>query len=401
MYKIHPHIIYIAYLAWLGACRDAPNHTRSSVKSRDIYRYIVADSVDFRRGEDKTSGTLTLTLKDDYNCAIEFWSADPNTTPNETSPSVRLCPENQMNISLSYGDLEASIPYIFKISLWPKSLSSANAVFIIINEAERTSQLAAKHLVLHNYNSPRQTGEIYTFLQQDQFNLQQLRETFLRKYALDQGHLCGSKPFSPQLPYIRSQSLEDPQKRPLHGLGKIATTGYGLSTPTVHSYYKTRLISNVETINRLKNWNWQFTWEDQNYEFTTYPPAYIQELHISSANSDMSFSNRELQGVLPTYPLTDVAPTIDLKAIFPGQINFVHIDIKDPYRNDQALFCTYLYQGQPFTIPLSNYKNLGPGTYDFTVTLESIDIHAKSEPSYPPWVLSNQDWIHGKVKKVI
>ena len=384
-----------------GSCKYSPNQMRSTLKSKNVYNFIAKGSIKFTRSSAQTTGDLTFLLTSPYSCAVEYWAEDLNEPPSASAPKYIQCPDGKMDQKIFISGLDASVPYTFKILVWPESLTAASGAYIILKETLNLKEQETSHIVFHQFNSPRQIGETYTFQRSSAQSLFDLRNELIARYPIENGVVCQNNPIVPQNPYTRNLSEEDSKKRPLHGLVSLSTDGYAFGGTRNHPFFNTRLIHQFENVERLKNWTWQFQWEDLAYEFTTFPPGYIEDLNLSSGDQSHLIKNRELLGVLPSYQVGVKTLEFNIDVIFPGQINFVHIELKDPFDKNRALYCSYLYENSKFTLPDEFYKLLEPGTYDMTVSYESIQIHYKSNLPYPPWVISSQDWIHAKLKKVL
>ncbi|SME91302.1 hypothetical protein [Pseudobacteriovorax antillogorgiicola] len=389
-------------VAMVASCKFQPNQLRSTHQAPNVYQFLVKGSIKFDRSAAQTGGDLSFQLTNSYSCGVEYWADDLNQEPQATAPKYVQCPEGNLSPLIFIPGLDPSVPYTFKLMVWPKSLTVASAAYIVLKERLSLSDQATDHIIFHNYNAPRQSGETYTFLSSGETSLLELRNELLGKYPVEEGITCQAKqPIEQNFNFTRNRSLDDGEKRPLHGLRSLSTDGYAIGPAKQHSFFETRLKHFFSSVERLKNWQWNFQWEDLAYEFTTFPPGHIEDLSIKTSQGEASLGNRDLLGTLPSYEVGEEAPEFNLNAIFPGQINFVHVEIKDPFARNRALYCSLLYENSTFIIPEEPYKSLDPGNYDITVIFESIQIHYKSNLPYPPWVITSQDWIHAKIKKVL
>ena len=388
-------------LLFTYSCKFEPNNLRSTLKSQNIYQHIAKGSVKFTRSSNLTSGNLEFTLLKPYACAIKYWSDDLNENPSETSPKIFNCTSEELEQNITFSDLETTVPYSFKIYVWPKALSSEQGSYLTLKERLSLKDLASSEIVFHNYNSPRQTGETYTFKSKDKHNLLDLRNKILSKYSTDSGVRCQESPIYSELDYKRESSQGDATNRPLHGLSSLATDGYAFAPTNAHPNYNTHLIHQFDSVERLQNMEWQFKWNDVPHTFTSFPPGYIEGLEIKSNDLSFNIEHRDLMGTLPIHSTGASTLEFEVNAIYPGQINFVHLEFKSEIEANPSLYCTYLYENSKFVLPDQYYKTLNSGSYNMTLIYESIQLHYKSHLQYPPWVITSQDWVHAKINKVL
>jgi hypothetical protein len=393
-------LILIGSLAiLLSACKIQPNLIRSEPKSSTAFKLIDRDSIGFQRRPDPTSGDFYFQLKDDYRCRVEYWAEDLSSSPNAQAPMSLKCPADQRKHNFTVTDLKPGIPYSFKISVWPQNLSPQASTAVIFRESRSLSNEKTNHMVFARYVGPRRSSEIYTYQFAGETNLLEIRQTFIDHYQRSGSYGCGEDDLTAETAYPRYNSLETGDDRPFHGLGRVATDGYGRGQADAHPFFDTRLSQTYSDINRQTNWDWYFEWENEVYQFTTYPPGYLESINLINGDRVAELAQRDLSGATSVVELHDDDLKLELSPMFPADLSFAHIRFRDPFDAAKSFYCSFPVEESQITIPADLVRDFPAGKYDFTVIFETIQIHFEKGTPYPPWIIASQDWVHSQINK--
>ena len=389
-------LLCLSSILGTASCKFTPNNVRSVLQSNDIFRYIDKESIVFVRSEGGDSGTLSFDLKSNLECSIEYWAEDLNTTPNSSAPLQANCVGETMDKEITLNQLDKTVPYTFKIYVWPKALNASKGEYIVLKEKLDLKETLSQEFIFTQYDSPREAGETYSYVRPSKISLYSLREFLLNKYSLGDGQTCQETPIAPNDAFAFNKSTSTD----VH-LKDINTEGYALSKSTVHAGYSNIYTSRYENIDFQENWKWRFNWKDSDHEFTILPPTYIEEANLISEDSAIELYDRDLMGTLTEHNISKNTFEIEFKPIFVGHINYVHLEFKSLNPENKSLYCTVLWDGNNIKIADENFASLSNGEYQFLLMFETIQIHYKSSLPYPPWVITNRDWIHAKFNKVV
>lgn len=389
----------LSLLELTTACKLQPNQLRSDLQTKDAFDLIDRSTVAFKRRADPTIGDLSFTLKGPYQCRITYWAEDLETTPNSQSPFTLECPAGLTKINIALTGLKPGIPYTFQLNAWPTNLTPEASATAIFREGRALGEENTNHVVLVRYVIPRRSTEIHTFRFEGETTLLRIRSQYADHYRRPVDEECTTEDLFSTLPFPRHNSLDDPDRRPLHGLGKVASDGYARSGVQVHPFFQTRLTQVYDNIERLQNWQWLFQWENQTHQFEIYPPGFIDSLVFLSNDNGPTLSNRSLGGAADIVDLEDEEINLDFTTIFPSDLSFIHLRLQDPFNEEQRIHCTFPADRKRYTIPQRFVKNLPASNYDLTAVFETVQIQYRSGNPYPPWIISSQDWVHTRIRK--
>jgi hypothetical protein len=279
-----------------------------------------------------------------------------------------------------------------------KTLTGVSSAFKEFREDQDLAKIRTNYIVIARFNGPRNSNELYTYLFPKQMNLSEVKSTLqLRGPKENANCIEGAGETQPPFPRIRSQ--EDNPKRPLHGLTKVSTDGFAQGSAFIHPFFDTRLSQVFDAVDRQQNWQWNFDWNGRSYNFESYPPGYMASLDLIDGSNRTPLGNRQLGNVVPSYDVSarpfSLAPSI----LFPTEIASYQLTVKSANASRTLLRCDYTIDQQFLTVPAALYQKLAAGEYLVTVTLETNQIHFKDGGSYPPWLITAQDWVHFKINK--
>ncbi|MFY7929646.1 MAG: hypothetical protein ACOVS5_12315 [Oligoflexus sp.] len=392
--------IIIGISAAVASCKMLPNTIRSELKNSEVDALLDVPSLQFLRQANGTQGELRFKLKDRHNCRVEYAATDPSGRPAPSAPASIDCPDDggKLEKQLAIENISAGIPIVFRIYVWPKTLTGVSSAFKEFREDQDLAKIRTNYIVIARFNGPRNSNELYTYLFPKQMNLSEVKSTLqLRGPKENANCIEGAGETQPPFPRIRSQ--EDNPKRPLHGLTKVSTDGFAQGSAFIHPFFDTRLSQVFDAVDRQQNWQWNFDWNGRSYNFESYPPGYMASLDLIDGSNRTPLGNRQLGNVVPSYDVSarpfSLAPSI----LFPTEIASYQLTVKSANASRTLLRCDYTIDQQFLTVPAALYQKLAAGEYLVTVTLETNQIHFKDGGSYPPWLITAQDWVHFKINK--
>ncbi|RZA15757.1 MAG: hypothetical protein EOP10_25800 [Proteobacteria bacterium] len=380
----------------VSACKILPGTVRSGTETKKVDAMLQAESLSFVRNADQTSGNLSFSLKDQHQCRIEYWSQDPTGTPPPASPLSIDCPKDKLQLTqaIAISGLTPGYPLSFRIFVWPKTTTFLSHYVKDFSEGQDLQAKTAQDLVVVRYLAPRQSAEIYSFRFPGTISVSEIKS---KLNANTQS--CVERPVPEALPFPRSSSLEDNQKRPLLGLSQVKTEGFGSGEALQHPFFNTRLIETYEQTARQENWKWNFAWENKPFSFDAFPPGYIGELTVGDGQTSRSIATRSLSGNLETVELTANRLQLSPRIIFPTDVARFDLTIKSADASETLLTCQFAIDKDSFSVPEEFLRKLGQGSYLATFTFETHQVHVNQQGSYPPWVISAQDVISFRLNK--
>ncbi|WP_141730732.1 hypothetical protein [Oligoflexus tunisiensis] len=384
------------------ACKIMPHSIRSDLKNAEVFGLLDESTIRFARSPSGTSGDLTFELKGTHSCRVEYWTEDPNGKPPIGSPLSLNCPNDGKTTAVKLGvdGLVAGIPLTFRITVWPKALNALSGFPLEFRESQNLDTVQAGFLVIARYVAPRQSNEIYTYQLPKVISLSEVKAKMSASYDQDEAVECSETTASTEPPFTRITSVEDAQKRPMHGLSEVSTDGFGRAAAAQHPFFATRLVQFYEGIERQQNWIWNFKWEESAASFETFPPGYIANLStIDVENRTVILRNRALSNVIPAVEAGPKSFRLTASILYPTEISRYELVIKTADASRTVLRCQYTIDQETLTIPDDHYQKLAAGEYLATLVFETNQIHFKDGASYPPWLITAQDWIHFKINK--
>jgi hypothetical protein len=379
-----------------------PHSIRSELKNAEVFGLLDDASIRFTRSPSGTSGDLSFDLKGTHSCRVDYWAEDPNGRPSPGAPLSLNCPNDGKTtaIKLTADDLVAGIPLTFRITVWPKALNALSGFPLEFREAQNLDKVQAGFLVIARYVAPRQSNEIYSYQLPKVASLSEVKTRLSASYDQNETVECTETAPATEPPFPRISSVEDPQKRPLHGLSEVSTDGFGRAPASAHPFFSTRLVQFYEGIERQQNWIWNFKWEGSAASFETFPPGYIASLSTNDVdNKTVLLRNRALSNVIPSVDVGAKSLRLSPSILFPTEISRYELVIKTADASRVVLRCQYTIDQETLTIPDSYYQKLAAGEYLATLVFETNQIHYKDGAAYPPWLITAQDWIHFKLNK--
>jgi hypothetical protein len=384
------------------ACKMLPQTIRSDLKSQEVDGLLDRDSIRFNRRPSGTSGDFSFNLKGTHSCRVDYWTDDPNGKPPMGSPLTLNCPNDGTStaIKLSADGLTAGTPLTFRITVWPKALNALSGFPLEFRESQDLGRMQAGFLVIARYVGPRQSNEIYSFQLPKVMSLDEVKAKMSLSYDQDETVACSETTAATDPPFPRLSSAEDAQKRPMHGLSQVSTDGFGRASAAAHPFFATRLVQFYEGIERQQNWVWNFQWEGSAASFETLPPGYIANLStIDAENRTVILRNRALSNVIPSVDIGPRSFRLTPSILYPTEISRYELVIKAADASRTLLRCQYTIDQDTITIPEVYYQKLAAGEYLATLVFETNQIHFKDGATYPPWLITAQDWIHFKINK--
>jgi hypothetical protein len=393
-------IVFFANLS--TACKILPHAIRSDLKNAEVFGLLDESSIRFTRSPSGTSGDLSFNLKGTHSCRVEYWADDPNGRPPVGSPLTLNCPNDGQTtaIKLKADDLVAGIPLTFRITVWPKALNALSGFPLEFRESQNLDTVQAGFLVIARYVAPRQSNEIYSYQLPKVISLSEVKAKMSASYDQNEAVECSETTAATEPPFPRITSVEDAQKRPMHGLSEVSTDGFGRAAAAQHPFFATRLVQFYEGIERQQNWIWNFKWEGNAASFETFPPGYIANLSsIDAENRTVVLRNRALGNVIPSMDVGPKSFRLTTSILYPTEISRFELVIKTADASRTVLRCQYTIDQETLTIPDNHYQKLAAGEYLATLVFETNQIHFKDGAAYPPWLITAQDWIHFKINK--
>ncbi len=379
-----------------------PHSIRSELKSAEVFGLLDDSSIRFTRSPSGTSGDLAFNLKGNHSCRVEYWAEDPNGRPSPGAPLTLNCPNDGKStaIKLTAEGLVAGIPLTFRITVWPKTLNALSGFPLEFREAQNLDKAQAGFLVIARYVAPRQSNEIYSFQLPKVVSLAEVKAKMSASYDQNEAVECSETGPASEPPFPRISSVEDAQKRPLHGLSEVSTDGFGRAAAAQHPFFATRLVQFYEGIERQQNWIWNFKWEGAAANFETFPPGYIANLStIDADNKAVILKNRALSNVIPSIEVGARSFRLTPSILYPTEISRYELVLKTADASRTVLRCQYTIDQDALVIPDNHYQKLAAGEYLATFVFETNQIHFKDGAAYPPWLITAQDWIHFKINK--
>ena len=392
-------LIIVVLSSLVAACKYRPNQVRSSLQSKNIYQFVEEGSVRFYRNADASKADLQFNLLNHYECIVSFWSDDINVEPNEDAPKYQSCVKGDQSIRMSFDELNPEATYAVKISIWPARLSSLTSANLILREGEDLKDVNSNNLIIANFLTPRQTGEIYSFGFQGQKSLQDVRNEIITSYAGKLG--CSDKRTVRPLPFDRSRSTAASTNASAAGITAIGSDGYGVGEARTHKFFADRFVHNFETVDAGQDISWFLEWQKKKFNFRTPAPVKVNRLTITTDRNRYLIDHRSLKGVPPDVEGGDRSPRLAVEYLYPGDLNYIHFAINSQENPQAGIFCTFAADQSIYTIDSELYNKLSAGDYALTATIEAIQLHYESPPRYPPWVISHQDWVHSRFTKVL
>ena len=391
--------LVIPAVLFLPGCKMLPHNIRSGTASNEMSSMLDRDSLHFERSADALSGVLSFSLmKPEYNCRIEYWSKDPTGSPPPESPLSVECPQGQRltEQKLEVAGLKKGYPLSFRVYVWPKTTTFLRHLVQEFQEGQDLSAATAQTLVVVRYVSPRNSAEIYGYRFGSALSLKDIKS----KLSPVADPACVANPAAELLPFDRSTSLEDPQKRPLYGLSAVTTDGFGSAAAKVHPFFPSRLVEFYPQTDRQENWRWSFQWDTRPFSFESLPPGYIGSLSVSDGASNAQvLANRNLSGTIETVELTANAMVLSPKILFPSDVARFDLTLKTADASETVLTCRFPIDKDTITIPPEFLSKLGSGSYLATFSYETSQVHYQDQKSYPPWIITAHDWVQFRVNK--
>ncbi len=378
-----------------------PHSIRTDLKGEEVYGLLEQGSIKFDRNSAGTGGELSFQLKGRHGCRVEYWAEDPNGKPPPGAPLTLNCPNDGQStaIKLTVDSITAGIPLTFRITVWPKALNALSGFPLEFRENQDLTKIQAGFLVVARYVAPRNSNEIYTYQFPKSVSLSEVKSKMSASYDQDEPVICSETGAATEPAYPRFQSVEDTQKRPLHGLSEVSSDGFGRAAAVIHPFFATRLMQVYESVERQQNWKWNFKWEGQGFNFETFPPGYIANLSLNDASTTVVIKNRLLGNVIPTVEANAKGFRLTPSILYPTEISRYELIIKTADASKTMLRCQYSIDQESLVIPDSYYQKLAAGEYLATLVFETNQIHYKDGSNYPPWLITAQDWIHFKINK--
>ncbi len=384
----------------IAGCKYSPNQVRSSLKSANIYQFVEEGTIKFTRTNDQKSGNLKFTLTANYQCAVIFWSEDLNENPAADSPMTFPCPKDETNVTVYFTELKPLVPYSFKIMIWPQKLTASSSAFIILRESKSLKELQTNILVINNYIAPRLSGETYVFAMKESKTLYDIQEQISDLYSDDIGK-CQKSPPKKNFPFAYDSSSDQGSEDPFLSLSSLSTDGYSRGVAKRHKFYNNRYVTNMTTVDNNQKFNWFFSWQGQSHSFLTFPPIRFVEFMAKANNGPKNISFRSLKDAQPKFIFGRNPPEFSYSIVYPGHFYYIHLQLRNPFNTNEAIYCVYNANKTNFSIPPDIYQSLANGSYELTAIVESIQLHYKSDMAYPPWIITYQDMIHSKFEKVL
>ncbi len=393
-------LISSLFLGLLAACKMLPGNMRSEVKNSDVLDLIDESTVKFSRTAEGTGGDLSFRMKDKYNCRIQYWSDTLDGNPSPKAPMAIDCPNDgqKSEVQFALENLTPGASLNFRIMLWPRNTSFLANFAYEFAEGGDLARVQTSSLVVSRYVVPRNSNEIYTYQFPSVTNMKSIKD----KLQEDLGkrlNTCVEGPGDTQLPYPRFKSVEDAQKRALHGLSKLSTDGFGQGIATVHPFFPTRLTQFFDDVDRQQNWKWSFDWEGRRGGFEVSPPGYLAALTLTDGNTTTDVRNRLLGNALPNIDVSSKPFVLTPSIQFVSDLSSFQLTVKSPDASKTLLRCDFPLKEASLAIPGNSYAKLPAGEYLVTLTLETTQIYARDGAEFPPWVISSQDWSSFKVNK--
>ncbi len=378
-----------------------PHSIRSDLKGEEVYGLLEQDSIRFNRSPLGTSGELSFQLKGRHSCRVDYWAENPNGKPSPGSPMTANCPNDGLSstVKLNVEGITVGVPLNFRIIVWPKALNALSGFALEFKESQDLAKALAGNMVIARYVGPRNSNEIYTYQFTNTTSLAEVKARLSASYSQEEAVQCTETGAASLPPYPRLQSAEDSQKRPLHGLSEVSTDGFGRAAAAIHPFFSTRLMQFYESVERQQNWLWNFKWEGQAASFESFPPGYLANLSYSNAEVTTVIKNRLLGNVLPAVDAGPKSFRLTPSILYPTEMSRFELTIKTADASKTLLRCQYTIDQESLGIPDSFYQKLVTGEYLATLVLETNQVHFREGASYPPWLITAQDWIHFKINK--
>ncbi|MCX6127547.1 MAG: hypothetical protein NTX25_00615 [Proteobacteria bacterium] len=394
-------LIPVLFALLIAACKILPHSIRSDLKGEEALAMLDSNSINFARTPNGSGGTLSFLLKERHNCRVEYWTDDPTGLPPLGAPKSMPCPNDgtSLAVKLAIKDISPGLALNFRITVWPRTLTALKGFSVEYKEAKDLSRVKAGYLIVARYVSPRNSNEIYSYQFSKTTTIEDIKTKLIQNNNQDEPVVCSDKPVDQILAFPRSESAEDAQKRPLHGLSDVNTDGYGRTTAEVHPFFSTRLMQFYDSIDRQQNWRWNFHWEGQVNSFESLPPGYLASLNMIEGNNTVLLKNRLLGNVLPAVESTGKTLRFTPSILYPTEISRYELTIKSSDASKLLLRCQFSIDQETLTVPENFYEKIPAGEYIATLMYETNQIHYKEGANYPPWLITAQDWIHFKINR--
>lgn len=372
----------------------------NEVASEAIFEWIDKSSINFSRTFDKTTGSFQFQLKGDYSCRVEYWSTDPNVTPNVTAPLAKECPDGLRAITLRFENLNPNVIYKFTIYVWEKDETIANAKTIIFSETANISSIDTTKIVLLQHNTPTKSTEIYNFQLDRTISTAELTNIYANQNSSADSNCSDIDPRS-EFPFAKSKSQPIDPNKPLDGLSNVVSDGYGVGRALEHPHYKDRLYQVYDSsVNTGLTWVWKFRWDGSPSSISSWPPSFwsIRSFSIQIDDKLYPQAKTDLAATVSPLEISNTNPGFVFQ-YEPAEAGFIHLHFKSKDDPNRALFCVFQAGNKSYKISDSDWQSLPNGQYDVMAIYEAFQIRFKEKRSFPPWVFVIQDWVYTSIDK--
>jgi hypothetical protein len=382
----------------LSCLKKKPDNNNPA--SEAIFEWIDKSSINFSRTLDKTTGNFQFQLKGDYSCRVEYWSTDPNVTPNMTSPLAKECPDGLLAITLKFENLDPKVVYKFTIYVWEKGKTIADAKSIIFNETATIAAVDTTKIILLQHNTPTKSTELYNFQIGRTVSTAELTKTYANQNTSNDSNCSDVDPRS-EFPFAKTNSQDDDTSNPLDGLSNAVSDGYGVGRALEHPYYKDRLYQVYDgSVDPGLTWVWKFRWNGNANSISSWPPSFWSIRSLSIKLNDRLFPQAKADLAATVNPL-EISQT-NPEFVFqyePAEAGFIHLHFKSKDDPNRALYCVFQAGSSTYKIPDSDWQSLPTGQYDVMAIYEAFQIRFKEKSNFPPWVFVMQDWVYTSIDK--
>ena len=340
---------------------------------------INIESITFVRSANKASGTLSFTSIPLINCDLEYWN-----DLTKTAPAAMDCNEKNANeFSFVISPIEPELAYTIKVSFW-EGETRENVKYFTVREKSSDSEAEIDSLVIARMLVPQYATEIYRHKLDGKKSVTDLRVLL-----------------SPQVGCKETKNELTNMFNSVHSpllLESVSTSGFAEGAVLKDPFDPERLALTYEFLQTNLNWSWAFVYEQENYNFTSRPPAYLTFFSINNEKR-LGSEARDLLAEVSSFTLKEGNLNLTWKARNLTAVSYLSVEIKS-LDESVARHCIFKSRDGSGVISSEMLDNLPTGDYHFTAVLESNQIHHREASKFPTWLISSQDFRYAKLTKL-
>lgn len=396
------YILIGSTLYGLQGC-DKKSNLKTPRQISTIFNMVEESSIYFSRGPDQKTGIFSFSIKENHECRVEYWSTDPNVTPNSSAPLAIDCPEGESQIRITVTRLSPEAAYKFKVYAWKSNEDIGNAQTFIFSESPRTTELNTSDVLVLLHDTPSRANQLHGYRYNNEISTKIIEEDFKNRFDLGQsGSNCYSSVDTDITPFLDpSGSAEQTVGQILNKISEVSSAGYGNGRMRNHPYYSNRLIQ--EYINGVEDqltWVWKFRWDNKPFSISAWPPSYwrIDSLTVEVNNRNYIQQNRDLEATVPPISVGSTSPIFTMK-YKQAYLGLIHMHFRSINSDKTELHCVFSANSDTFSIPTQHWNTLNNGTFDVLASYEVAQLRFNQTDTFPPWLVITKDWIYFKMEK--